>query len=100
MFLILSWVVFGLIVGLCVKAIHPNEDLIGFLPTVSIGIAGSFIGGGVQWLLNMGGPFSYAGFLWSIIGGVIFCYAYRRFKLNQFFKAQGRMPENIIRKKD
>ena len=98
MFWILSWVIFGLLVGLSVKAIHPGEDPIGFLPTVAIGIAGSFVGGGIQWLLNMGGPFSSAGFLWSIIGGVIFCYAYRRFKLNQFLTAQGRMPE--YKKKD
>lgn len=99
MFYILSWVIFGLLVGLVAKALHPGEDPIGFLPTVGIGIAGSFVGGGIQWLLNMGGTFSSAGFLWSIIGGVVFCYIYRRFKLNQFLTAQGRMPEYIIRKK-
>lgn len=88
MFFILSWVVFGLIIGLIAKWVHPGEDPIGFLPTVGIGIAGSFVGGGIQWLLNMGGTFSPAGLLWSIIGGVVFCYAYRRFKLNQYFKMQ------------
>jgi len=98
MFWILGWVFFGLIVGLIAKALHPGEDPVGFLPTVGIGIAGSFVGGAIQWLMNMGGPFSSAGFLWSIIGGVIFCYIYRRFRLNQFLQAQGRMPKFKIKK--
>lgn len=94
MFTILIWVLFGLIVGSLAKWLHPGEDPIGFLPTVGIGIAGSFVGGLIQWLLNMGGAFAPAGFLWSIIGGILFCYLYRRFKLSQFLQAQGRMPEH------
>jgi uncharacterized membrane protein YeaQ/YmgE (transglycosylase-associated protein family) len=82
-FYILGWLAFGLIVGLISKWIHPGDDPVGFLPTAGIGIAGSFVGGGVQWVLNMGGSFSPAGFLWSIAGGVLFCYLYRRYKLGQ-----------------
>ena len=98
MFYILGWVLYGLVIGIFAKLLHPGEDPIGFLPTVGIGIAGSFVGGGLQWLMNMGGPFSPAGFFWGIIGGIIFCFIYRKYRLNQFFKAQGRMPSNVIHK--
>jgi len=92
MFWLLGWLVYGLIVGLIAKALHPGEDPVGFLATLGIGIAGSFVGGGVQWMVNMGGPFSPAGLIWGVVGGVIFCWIYRRYRLNRFLKAQGRMP--------
>lgn len=92
MFYLLSWAAFGLITGLVSKYLHPGEDPVGFLPTVGIGIAGSFIGGAIQWVMNMGGPLQPAGLAWSVLGGVIFCYAYRRFRLDRFIKAQGRLP--------
>jgi len=93
MFYIIGWLVFGLITGLLAKKIHPGEDPIGFLPTISIGIVGSFVGGAVQWLINFGsGGFATAGWLFSILGGVLFLWVYRKYRLNRFFKAQGRMP--------
>ncbi len=100
MLYILGWLVFGLVVGLISKFLHPGEDPVGFIPTVGIGIAGSFIGGGVQWLVNLGsGGFHTAGWLFSVAGGIMFCWIYRRYRLNRFFKIQGRMPGNIIHKK-
>ena len=81
MFMILGWVAFGLVVGLMAKLLHPGDDPIGFLPTVGIGIAGSFIGGLIHSLLR--GSFNLmepAGFAWSVVGGVLFCYAYSHYK--------------------
>ena len=81
-FTVLSWIVFGLIVGLIAKLLHPGDDPVGFLPTVGIGIAGSLVGGLIQWTLRLGsGPFAPSGFIFSIIGGVIFCWAYRRYRI-------------------
>ena len=81
MFSLLFWVVFGFIVGSLAKWLHPGDEPIGFLPTVGIGIAGSFIGGFLHSLLrgnfNMLEP---AGLIWSVIGGVVFCYAYSQYK--------------------
>ncbi len=76
---ILCWMVFGLFVGIFAKALHPGDDEAeGFLPTVGIGIAGSFIGGVIQWLMGLGSsPFEPSGFLFSIVGGVVFCWLYR-----------------------
>ena len=83
MFSILIWIVYGLIVGLIAKALHPGDDPVGFLPTVGIGIAGSYVGGLVNWLPGRGEVFSSSGLLMGVIGGVIFCYIYRRFRLNK-----------------
>ena len=90
MFSILIWIVYGLIVGLIAKALHPGDDPVGFLPTVGIGIAGSYVGGLVNWLLGRGEVFSSSGLLMGVIGGVIFFYIYRRFRLNKLLalKAQ------------
>lgn len=101
MLFILSWLLYGLVVGLIAKALHPGEDAVGFLPTVGIGVAGSFIGGFLNWVLGAGGsPFSTSGLMMGIVGGIIFCWIYRHYRINRFFQAQGRMPNNIIHKKD
>jgi uncharacterized membrane protein YeaQ/YmgE (transglycosylase-associated protein family) len=83
MFWILGWLFFGLIIGLLAKAIHPGEDPVGFFPTLSIGVAGSFLGGIINWILSLGGPFQPAGILMSIVGGVLCCWLYRRYKLSK-----------------
>ena len=89
MFWVLSWVVCGLIAGLIAKAIYKADDgLKGFLPTVGIGIVGSLLGGGINWVINGGGQYHHAGFLMSVIGAVIFCWAYRTYRLDRFIKAQ------------
>ncbi len=100
MLYLLSWLIYGLVVGLLAKALHPGEDPIGFLPTVGIGVAGSYLGGFLNWLLGAGtNPFGGSGILMGTIGGVIFCWMYRRWRFNRFFEAQGRMPKNLIHKK-
>jgi uncharacterized membrane protein YeaQ/YmgE (transglycosylase-associated protein family) len=93
MLFILSWIIYGFIVGLLAKALHPGEDPVGFLPTVGIGVAGSYVGGFINWLLGAGtGPFSPSGILMGTLGGIICCWVYRTYRLKRFFKAQGRMP--------
>jgi len=82
MFTLIIWGIFGLIVGLIAKAIHPGEDPVGFFPTIGIGIVGSYIGGGINWLLDMGAsPFEPSGLLMGIIGGVIACAGWRWWNL-------------------
>lgn len=76
------WLVFGLIVGLISKFLHPGDDPIGCLPTILIGIVGSFIGGGLNFLLGRN-SFHPSGFLMSIIGGVICCAAWRWYNLQK-----------------
>jgi uncharacterized membrane protein YeaQ/YmgE (transglycosylase-associated protein family) len=79
MFLIV-WLIYGLIVGLIVRAIHPGEEPTGFLWTLGIGVAGSYVGGFLNWVLGWGGsPISPSGIIMGIIGGVIFCWIYTKY---------------------
>jgi len=90
---LLSWTVYGLVVGIASKFLHPGDDPIGFLPTVGIGIAGSYVGGFINFLLGKGDPFSTSGLLMGVIGGVIFCWVYSRFHLSRFLEAQALKDE-------
>lgn len=82
MFVLFMWVIFGLLVGSCAKLIHPGNDPIGYIPTITIGIAGSFIGGLMNWLIGTGSAaFHPSGLLMSVIGGVICCAIWRWYSL-------------------
>lgn len=73
MLFLLSWLLYGLLVGYLSKALHPGNDPIGWLPTIAVGIAGSYVGGIVYYFLSMNlDAFRPAGFLMSVLGGVIF----------------------------
>ena len=87
---LLGWLIYGLVVGLCAKSLHPGDDPVGFLPTIGIGVAGSYIGGLVNWLAGRGGPFEASGIILSILGGVAFCWMYRKYKLDRFLSAQSK----------
>jgi uncharacterized membrane protein YeaQ/YmgE (transglycosylase-associated protein family) len=77
---LLCWVVYGLVVGTVAKWLHPGPDPKGFLPTIGIGIAGSYVGGLLSWLLfGVGGPLHPAGLVFGIIGGVICCFLYHKY---------------------
>lgn len=79
---ILLWILFGLVVGLFAKFLHPGDEPIGCLSTVAIGIGGSFVGGLINWLIGMGiHPFQPSGFIMSILGGVVCCVVWRWYSL-------------------
>lgn len=72
MFSIISWIIYGLIVGCVAKMIHPGEDPKGVLTTMLIGVAGSYVGGFIHWAVGLGGdPISSSGFIFGIFGGIL-----------------------------
>jgi len=78
--MIISWSVFGLIVGAIARLLVPGEQPIGFLGTILLGIVGSFVGGFLGSLLfggeiNLSNP---AGWIGGIIGAVIALLIYTR----------------------
>lgn len=83
MLYILWFLLIGFVVGLIAKAIHPGKEPGGLMATMVIGIAGSFIGGMINWLIA-GGSFGPAGIIMSVIGGVIFCWAYGKYNLSRY----------------
>jgi uncharacterized membrane protein YeaQ/YmgE (transglycosylase-associated protein family) len=94
MLFLLTWLVYGLLTGSLAKWLHPGEDPVGFGATIGIGIAGSFMGGFISWLIGASAtPFNYSGLLMGVVGGVICCYIYRAYRIRNFVQAQGRMPK-------
>jgi len=79
--LILYLIVVGIIAGYLARLLVPGPDKIGFVRTVALGIAGSFIGGFLGYVLfdkDFGeGALQASGLIGSIIGAVIALLIYR-----------------------
>ena len=78
---LLTWLIFGLIIGLISKAIHTGNEPVGFLPTVGIGVAGSLVGGIINYILSGRMEYRPAGFIMSVIGGIVFCALWNYYNL-------------------
>lgn len=76
MFGILGWIVFGLIVGVIAKLLHPGRDPGGFIVTIGIGILGSLLGGFIGRAIGLYRQGQGAGLLMSIIGAIILLVIY------------------------
>ena len=81
--------------GCLAKILLPGSDNIGLLPTMGIGVVGSYIGGFFNWLIGSGvAPFEPSGIVMGIVGGVLACWLYRKYKINRFLEAQKAEIEN------
>ena len=74
---ILTWILFGLVVGVIAKLLMPGRDPGGFIITILLGIAGALVAGFLGRALNLYGPNDSAGWLMSILGAVILLGLYR-----------------------
>jgi uncharacterized membrane protein YeaQ/YmgE (transglycosylase-associated protein family) len=74
---ILSWIVFGLVVGIIAKLLMPGRDPGGFIVTILLGIAGALLGGFVGRAMGFYGPSESAGWLMSIVGAIVLLVLYR-----------------------
>jgi uncharacterized membrane protein YeaQ/YmgE (transglycosylase-associated protein family) len=74
---ILSWILFGLVVGVIAKLLTPGRDPGGFIVTMLLGIAGALIGGFLGRAMGLYGPGQTAGWIMSILGAVILLVIYR-----------------------
>lgn len=74
---ILSWIIFGLIVGALAKLVMPGKDPGGIIVTILLGIAGSMVGGFIGRTLGFYGEGQYAGWLMSILGAIVLLVVYR-----------------------
>ena len=77
MIAVLSWIVFGLIVGALAKLVMPGNDPGGFIVTILLGIAGAMVGGLVGRAMGFYGEGEPAGYLMSIVGAIILLALYR-----------------------
>jgi uncharacterized membrane protein YeaQ/YmgE (transglycosylase-associated protein family) len=74
---VLSWIVFGLIVGVVAKLLMPGRDPGGIIITMLLGIIGAVVGGFLGRALGFYGPNQAAGFLMSVVGAVVLLALYR-----------------------
>ena len=65
----------GLIIGALARLALPGPDPMGILATIGLGLAGSFIGGILSWLV-LGHA---AGLIVSVIAATLLLYLHRRF---------------------
>jgi uncharacterized membrane protein YeaQ/YmgE (transglycosylase-associated protein family) len=78
MFNILVWCVYGLFVGSIAKSIVPGEENFGFVKTVALGVAGSYMGGAILYLLGNYDAVSPAGVIMGVAGSVISLVLYNK----------------------
>jgi uncharacterized membrane protein YeaQ/YmgE (transglycosylase-associated protein family) len=72
----IGWIIFGAIVGVIAKFLMPGRDPGGWIVTILLGIAGSFVGGFLVTNV-MGRPEQAAGWIGSIIGAMVLLFIYR-----------------------
>ncbi|MCY7397181.1 MAG: GlsB/YeaQ/YmgE family stress response membrane protein [Nocardioides sp.] len=69
---IIGFIIVGLIAGFVARAVVPGNDSMGILPTIVLGMVGSFVGG-LLGSIFADGPMKLgaAGIIGSIIGAII-----------------------------
>jgi uncharacterized membrane protein YeaQ/YmgE (transglycosylase-associated protein family) len=75
------WVaIIGLVVGAIAKFLMPGRDPGGFIITMLLGIAGSFVATWIGQAVGWYGPGQSAGFIASVIGAIILLAMYHMFR--------------------
>jgi uncharacterized membrane protein YeaQ/YmgE (transglycosylase-associated protein family) len=74
---ILSWIVFGLVIGIIAKLLMPGRDPGGFIVTILLGIAGALVGGFIGRAMGLYTEGQGAGWLMSTLGAIILLALYR-----------------------
>lgn len=75
---IISWAIFGLIVGAIARLLMPGRQPLGIVWTMVLGVVGSLAGGMLSWLF-VGMPdrgMQPAGWIMSILGAVVMLWLY------------------------
>jgi uncharacterized membrane protein YeaQ/YmgE (transglycosylase-associated protein family) len=70
----------GLVVGALAKLIVPGRDPGGIIITMLLGIAGSFIAGGIGHALGWYATGQSAGFIASVVGAIVLLVIYHAIK--------------------
>ena len=73
---IIGWLLFGLVIGAIAKFLMPGKDPGGWIVTILLGIAGSFVGGFLASTL-LGRQEQTAGWIGSIVGALVLLFVYR-----------------------
>lgn len=78
----LIWfLVVGLVAGFIARALVPGKDTMGLLPTLVLGVVGSYVGGVIFALFSSDSSitdFNATGLIGSIIGAIVALLIYRQ----------------------
>ena len=78
---LISWLIYGLIVGSVAKWIYEID--LSFWRTVGLGVVGSYVGGGLSSALNGDFAFHSSGIALGIIGAVVTVFLYKKYEESQ-----------------
>jgi uncharacterized membrane protein YeaQ/YmgE (transglycosylase-associated protein family) len=78
MFNLLIWCVYGLFTGSIAKSIVPGEENFGFVKTIALGVAGSYMGGALLYLLGEYNSVSPAGLFMGTAGAILALVLYNK----------------------
>lgn len=68
---ILWTIVLGFVIGLLAKMLHPGRDNMGFIATIILGVAGSFLAGVIGQYLGWYQAGEGAGFIASVVVAIL-----------------------------
>ena len=71
--------IIGLVIGAVAKLLMPGKDPGGFIITMLLGVAGSFIASYLGRLVGWYKEGEAAGFIMSVLGAILLLYLYRLF---------------------
>jgi uncharacterized membrane protein YeaQ/YmgE (transglycosylase-associated protein family) len=73
-------IVLGFVIGLIAKLVHPGKENMGFITTILLGIAGSFLAGIIGQFIGWYKAGEGAGFIASVIVAIILLVIYGKIK--------------------
>ncbi len=73
---ILWTIVLGLVIGVIAKFLHPGKENMGFLMTILLGVAGSFLAGVVGQFFGWYRAGEGAGFIASVVAAIVLLVIY------------------------
>lgn len=89
---IITWMVFGLVIGLIARMLYPGRQAMGFFATMILGIVGSLVGGFISWAFGFRpeeGAFRDGGWIMSIVGAMLVVWL-------GLFASANRTPRNVM----
>lgn len=75
---LLVWAVYGIFVGSIAKSIVPGEENFGFLKTVALGVAGSYMGGAIAYMLGQYSTLEPSGVFLGVFGASVLIVLYNK----------------------
>jgi uncharacterized membrane protein YeaQ/YmgE (transglycosylase-associated protein family) len=73
-------IVLGFVIGLIAKLVHPGKENMGFIMTILLGIAGSFLAGIIGQFIGWYKAGQGAGFIASVIVAILILVIYGKIK--------------------